>query len=412
MLATTREKEFRNKTAIAGIGYSRSPGVPGGFTRRSGVSVQTLAVRAAVEACNDAGLDPKELDGAVCYGLQDTVWPRTLLTALGVKTINWECNLEGGGTASSICYIMAVQAVYHGICNYVLAYRGMNGRTGPRMGQWGGWASNVGSAQRVGGPRQFISPYGMAGAPHQFAMNARRWMDLYGVTSSDLANYCVHARSNAAKNPRAVMRDPITVEDHQNSRMIVDPYHILDCCLETDVAGAVIITTAERARDLKKRPVLVSAAIKSMAPKEDIIDTGFPQMMPRLLDAAGMELKDIDIYEPYDNFSDTPIRALEEMGYCKRGEGKDFILGGRISLDGELPMTTHGGLMNEGYVHGFNNAMEAVQQLRGDAEDLCPNWREGEHTYDRTICRQVRDPETALFTAEGGGGGVIFTRDR
>ena len=194
--------------------------------------------------------------------------------------------------------------------------------------------------------------------------------------------------------------------------MIVDPYHILDCCLETDVAGAVIITTAERARDLKKRPVLVSAAIKSMAPKEDIIDTGFPQMMPRLLDAAGIELKDIDVYEPYDNFSDTPIRALEEIGYCKRGEGKDFILGGRISLDGELPMTTHGGLMNEGYVHGFNNAMEAVQQLRGDAEDLCPNWREGEHTYDRTLCRQVRDPQTALFTAEGGGGGVIFTRDR
>jgi len=410
MLSTRNEQEFRDKTAVAGIGYSRSPGVPGGITRRSGVSVQTLAVRAAIDACNNAGLDPRELDGAVCYGLQDTVRPRQVLTALGARNINWDVMLEGGGNCSSLCYLTAVQAVHHGICNYVLVYRAMNGRTGVRMGHSGGWASQVGTGRRVAGPSQFISVYGLAGAPHQFAMGARRWMDLYGVTSRDLANYCVHARSNAVKNPRAVMRDPITVEDHQSSRMIVDPYHILDCCLETDVAGAVIITTAERARDLKRRPVLVSAAINSQAPLGDIVDTGFPKMMPRLLDAAGIELKDIDIYEPYDNFSDSALRALEEIGYCKRGEGKDFILDGRISLDGELPVTTHGGLMNEGYVHGFNNGMEAVQQLRGDAEDLCPNWSEGQHTYDRTICRQVRDPQTALFTATSGGGGIIFKR--
>ena len=410
MPATPNEVEFRDSAAVVGIGYSRSPEVPGGFTRRSGFSVQTLAVRAAVDACKDAGLDPKELDGAVCYGLQDSVRPRQLLTALGVKNINWDLALEGGGNYSTVCYLTAAEAVHHGICNYVLAYRAMNGRTGVRMGHSGGWASQVGTAQRVGGPSQFLSVYGLAGAPHQFAMQARRWMDLYGVTSADLGKYCVHARSNATKNPRAIMRDPITVEDHQSSRMIVDPYHILDCCLETDVAGAAIITTPERARDLRKHPVLISATISSQAPKQDIIDTGFPRMMPRLLEAAGMELKDIDIYEPYDNFSDSPLRALEEIGYCKRGEGKDFILNGRISLDGELPMTTHGGLMNEGYVHGFNNGMEAVQQLRGDAEDLCPNWREGEHTYDRTICRQVRDPQAALFNAEGGGGGVILKR--
>ncbi len=410
MSATTREKAFRDQTAVAGVGYSRSPGVPGGFTRRSGESVQTLVVRAAVDACKNAGLDPKELDGAVCYGLQDTVRPRQVLTALSVKNINWDCMLEGGGNCSTFCYLQAAQAVHHGICNYVLAYRGMNGRTGVRMGQYGGWSSNVGGAQRVGGPWQFLSTYGLAGAPHQFGLEGRRWMDTYGVTSADLGAYCVHARSNAMKNPRAIMRDPITVDDHQNSRWIVDPYHILDCCLETDVAGAVIITTPERARDLKRRPVYISAAINSQAPRADIMDTGFPKLMPRLLDSAGIELKDVDIYEPYDNFSDTPLRAVEDIGWCKRGEGKDFILGGRVSLDGELPMTTHGGLMNEGYVHGFNNGMEAIQQLRGDAEDLCPNWDEGVHTYDRTICRQVRDPEVALFTSTSGGGGIVFRR--
>ena len=178
MLATPNEKEFRDKTAVAGVGYSRSPGVPGGFTRRSGMSVRTLAVRAAIDACNDAGLDPKELDGAVCYGLQDTVWPREVLSALGVKNINWNCMLEGGGNCSTLCYLTAAEAVHHGICNYVLAYRAMNGRTGVRMGHSGGWASQVGTGQRVGGPSQFISVYGLAGAPHQFAMQARRWMDL------------------------------------------------------------------------------------------------------------------------------------------------------------------------------------------------------------------------------------------
>jgi 3-oxoacyl-[acyl-carrier-protein] synthase III len=121
MLATAYEKEFRDQTAIAGIGYSRSPGVPGGFTRRSGMTVQTLVVRAALDACNDAGLDPKELDGGICYGLQDTVWPRNVLTALGVKNINWDATIEGGGNCSTACYLNALQAVRHGICNYVLA---------------------------------------------------------------------------------------------------------------------------------------------------------------------------------------------------------------------------------------------------------------------------------------------------
>ena len=213
-------------------------------------------------------------------------------------------------------------------------------------------------------------------------MNARRWMDLYDVTSEDLARYCVHARSNAGKNPRAVMRDPITVEDHQASRMIVDPYHILDCCLETDVAGAVIITTAERARNLEEAPCAGLRRHQEHGAQGGHHRHRLPgQMMPRLLDAAGIELKDIDVYEPYDNFSDTPYPGTGGDRLLRQGRRKRFHQErshkpGR----GACLITTHGGLMNEGYVHGFNNAMEAVQQLRGDAEDLCPNWREGEHT--------------------------------
>jgi acetyl-CoA acetyltransferase len=236
-------------------------------------------------------------------------------------------------------------------------------------------------------------------------------MDLYDVKSSDLANFAVNARSNAGKNPRATMREPITVEDHQNSRMVVDPYHLLDCCLETDVSCMMVVTTTERARALKKRPVLISAGIGGTTPQPDLIDTGFIEIGPRLLDAAGIELKDISIFEPYDNFTDCAMRLIEDMGWCERGDVKNFIQDGRISLDGELPISTHGGLMNEGYCHGLNNALEAVQQLRGEAEDLCPDWANGNHTFDRSLCRQVHDPTVVLHCGVTGSSGLILRRD-
>lgn len=403
------ESEFRDRTAIVGIGYSRSPEVPGGFSRNSGVSVLTLAVRAAKEACRDAGINPNEIDGAVMYQLEnDSVPPQQVLAALGCQTINYASSLSGGGNYASFSIVQAAQAAYHGICNYVLVYRAMNGRSGVRMGQLGGGAGR--GAGRVGGAGQFTTIYGLAGPPSSYAFQARRYMDLYGVTSEDFASFVINARNNAMNNPRAIMRKPLTVEDHQNSRIIVDPYHLLDCCLETDVACAMIVTTAERTRGLRKRPVLISAGIGGSSPTPDIMDTGLVHIGPRLLQAAGIELNAIDIFAGYDNFTDCPMRMMEDMGWCKRGEAKDFIKDGRISLDGEIPVSTQGGLMNEGYCHGLNNALEAVQQLRDEAEDLCPNWQNGEHTYDRSICRQVRDPQIALHTGVTGSSGLILKR--
>ena len=405
MAASDSERDFREKVAIVGIGYSRSPEFPGGFSRNSGVSVLTLAVRAAREACADAGIDPKELEGGVCYGINDTLSPQDVLRSLGCPEINYSSFLSGGGNYASMSVVQAAQAVYHGICKYAIVYRAMNGRTGVRMGQLGGGATG-----RVGGPAQFTSIYGLAGPPAMYALRARPWMDAYGVTSLDLANYCVNARDNAAKNPRATFRNPITVEDHQSSRMVVDPYHLLDCCLETDVGVAMVLTTADRARDLPKRPVLISAGMGGASPNAPSMDSGFVRIGPRLLEAAGIQRQDIDIFEPYDNFTDCPLRLIEDMGWCAMGESKDFILDGRIGLDGELPVSTHGGLMNEGYAHGLNNALEAVQQLRGEAEDLCPGWQSGQHTYDRSVCRQVRDPQIALHCGVMGAGGLVLKR--
>lgn len=404
------ERDFRSKTAVAGIGYSRSPEVPGAFTRVSGVSVLTLAVRAAKEACQDAGIEPNELDGAVCYHLaNDSVPPNGVLAALGAKKVNYASNLAGGGNYASFAIVQAAQAVYHGISNYCLVYRAMNGYSGVRMGQLGREAG-IGMS-RVGGPGQFTSIYGLAGPPSFFAFQAQRYMGLYKVTSLDFASFCINSRDNAIKNPRAIMRQPLTVEEHQNSRMVVHPYRLFDCCLETDVACAMVITTTEQARRLKKRVVTISAGIGGGIPPDDVVDTGLIHTGPRILKAAGIELKDIDVFEPYDNFTDCPMRLIEDMGWCKRGQAKDFIKDGRISLDGELPIVTSGGLMNEGYAHGLNNALEAVQQLRGEAEDLCPDWQHGNHTYDRSICRQVRDPEVALHTGVVGGSAVILRRE-
>jgi len=403
--------DFRDKTAIVGIGYSRSAENPGAFSKNSGVDVLTLTVRAAREACADAGLDPRDIDGIVTYSIfDDSVRSNVVSTALGAKSITYASNLVGGGNYASFAVFEAAQAVYHGICNYVLVFRSLNGRSGVRMGHWGAGAGS-GGRPRVGGDAQFSSIYGMAGAPSQYAFEARRYMDLYGVTSRDFAEWAVNSRSNAVKNPRATMRKPITIEDHQNSRLIADPYRLLDCCQETDVACAMIVTTAERARELRENRVLISAGIGGGSnPMPDIMDTSMIHLGPQLLRAADIELSDIDLFEGYDAFTDLPMRMIEDMGWCKRGEAKDFIKDGRIGLDGELPSSTHGGLINEGYCHGFNNVLEAVQQVRGEAEDLCPDWRNGVHTYDRDLCRQVRGAEIALNVSVMGTSALILKK--
>jgi acetyl-CoA acetyltransferase len=404
------EKDFRDKTAIVGIGYSRGAETPGGFSRNSGVDVTTLAVRAVREACADAGIDVKDIDGTVTYQVaEDSVLSYDLVPALGCRENNYASNLSGGGNYSSFAVLQAAQAVYHGICNCVLVYRAINGRSGSvRHGRRGADAGS--GAGRVGGPRQFSSVYGLAGAPSDFAFQARRYMHLYGVTSLDFARFAVNSRSNAVKNPRAMMRTAITVDDHQNSPLISAPYHLLDCCLETDVGCALLVTRAERAKSLRRRPILVTAGQGGYCPLDDIVETFLIQNGPRLLQAADVALGDIDIYLGYDNFTDMPMRLFEDMGWCRRGETRDFVIDGRIALDGDIPFNPHGGLMNEGYCHGLNNVLEAVQQLRGEAEDLCPRWQMGEHTYDREICRQVRDPEIALNVSNLGLSALILKR--
>ena len=401
--------ELRDKTAVVGIGYARDPHAPDApvFTKASGVSVLTLALRAAREAAQDAGIDPRQIDGGITRHHGDSVSPTDVLRALGAHDIRLSLEVTGPGNNYSVHDLqLAGQAVHAGVCDYALVFRAANARSGPRPGHW-----DVPGSQRVAGAAQFTTIYGYGTASQLFGMIARRYVDAYGVTSSDLGAVAVNARQHAQTNPRAyTFGKPITIEDHQASRMITEPYRLLDCCLETDGAAALLVTTAERARSLRKRPVLISGVAGSRDPVDDVVDTPIRRFAPRLYEAAGIERDDIDLGQLYDAFSDMPMRQLEDLGFCGRGEAKDFLASEGAGLDGRLPLQTAGGLMSEGACYSVHNLVEAVQQVRGEAEDLCPGWRDGEHTYDRSICRQVRKHDVALHIMGRADSGAILRR--
>ena len=199
------EREFRDRTAVVGMGYSRSPAAPWGFSKNSGESVLTLAVRAAREACADAGIEPSELDGGIMYGIDDSVAPAQLLAALNAKQVNYAINMSGGGNYPSLATTMAAEAVYHGISDYCIVYRAMNGRSGVRMGQLGGGAG--GGSNRVAGPAQFTTIYGLAGPPSGFALEASRYMDVYGATSEDLGAWAGAPDTTLARDARRPPHD-------------------------------------------------------------------------------------------------------------------------------------------------------------------------------------------------------------
>jgi acetyl-CoA acetyltransferase len=216
----------------------------------------------------------------------------------------------------------------------------------------------------------------MVSPVQELATLSRRYMHDFGATSAQFARVAVTQRDNASRNPRAFFRDPITVDDVMSSRMIADPLHLLDCSLETDGACAAIVTTVERARDLKQQPAIIAGVSQGMGPRHymmsGLIYKDDPFDMPNLYSArdvyamAGMGPQDIDVAELYDVFSPMVLWQLEAYGFCNRGEAGPFVEEGRIDWPGgEMPVNTHGGSLSEAYIHGFNHILEAVRQIRG-----------------------------------------------
>jgi acetyl-CoA acetyltransferase len=284
----------------------------------------------------------------------------------------------------------AAMAVASGVANVVVCYRAMNERSGMRFG---GFAGNMSTTPPF---MSWYAPWGLLTPATWVALHARRYMEAFGVTNEDFAPIAVVDGAHAARNPTAWFYGrPITLEDHQASRWVVEPVlRLLDCCQESDGGVALVVTTAERARDLPQTPAVITAAAQGATFDGEMMTSyyrdgllGLPEMgfvASQLWEASGLGPADISTAFLYDHFTPFVLMQLEELGFCKRGEGKDFATVENLSLGGILPMNTSGGLLGEAYIHGMNGITEAVRQIRG------------------TSCNQVERVDHVLVTAGTG----------
>jgi acetyl-CoA acetyltransferase len=351
----------RGQAAIAGIGCTE-------FSRDSGVGVFTLAARAVKAAVADAGLELSDVDGFATFGPNDSISPNLLAPALGVTNMSYYVDQWLGGSVSLSVLGQATLAVSAGVADCVVCYRALNGRSQIRM--------NGSGAARMQLP--WDMPFKMAGgvmAPAQeIALAARAHMQRYGTAHEDLGRIAVLSRNHALDNDRAMMRKPLTLDDYLASRWIVDPFRLFDCCLETDGAVAIVVTSAERARDLPHRPVLVQGAAWGggvnvvNSGHTDLSDSPARLIAPRLYESAGLGPDDIEFAELYDCFTYNVLSQIEGYGFAEPGGVPDMLADGAFDRGtGSLPINTHGGLLSEGYLHGMNHVYEAVQQIRGEA---------------------------------------------
>jgi acetyl-CoA acetyltransferase len=385
---------LRGKTAVTGLGWTE-------YSKNSGRSVLSLAVEACEKAINDSGIDMSRVDGILCYGLNDSVQPQAVTTALGLPRLSYYANYFGGGNVCAASVGTAAMVVGTGMADNVLVFRALNGRSQHRLG-------GTGMEERFAHAThesQFTFPFGWLSYPQYIAMCARRHMLKYGTTSEDFGHVAVTCRSHAVLNERAMMRKPITLEDHQNSRMIADPLRLLDICLETDGACAMLVSSADEARTLKQRPVYILGFNQGGGPRpgyafdgfysfEELADLYAQYIAPKMWSLAGVGPKDMDLACIYDCFTFSVISQLEGFGFCKAGEGGQFVRDGRIGLEGELPLNPNGGMLSEGYIHGLNGVVELASQLRGQSG-----------------VRQVKGAEVGLATGFGvtTGCGIVMS---
>jgi len=366
---------LRDRTSIAGIGETRY-WKAGGATS----SEFELACEAVKRALADAGLSLADVDGLSVYSGERSE-PTELAQALGLRQLRYVSLYPGGGNSACAVVHHAALAVAAGSADVVVCYRsicqGQFGRFGGARVGSGTARGPVGSS--VGGRNAFSMPLGLMTAAQNYALEARRHMYEYGTRSEHFGMISVACYANAQRNPRAVMYGrPLTLEDHQRSRMIADPYHLFDCCQESDGACAVVVTTTERARDLRCKPVLIASAAEGLAPgdggdrfrrpAELWTSAGLQGVARDLYARAGIGPEDIDVAQLYENFTGQVLMTIEDFQFCAKGEGGSFVEGGTLEWPkGKLPINTAGGNLAEAYIHGLSLVNEGVRQLRGES---------------------------------------------
>jgi acetyl-CoA acetyltransferase len=359
-----------------------------------------MAVEAIKKAMADAGLARDGVDGLMSYQSGDSTPSNWVAPDLGIR-LDFFMDVVGGGSSTEALIGLAMGAIEAGMCHTVAIFRSMNGYSDFRIGGTGARA-----AQPVRGLDLAQIPFGMRSAGQNFAPTFMRHMYEYGTTSEQVAHVRVAHSRHASQNPKAFLKERVTVADVLGSRWIVKPLHLLDCCLETDNATCLIVTSRERARDLRQRPVrILGVAGRVSKPRTDFHWAHGPisrvagyHARDIVFGQAGIRPEDVDITGSYDAFTFTTMLQLEEYGFCEKGAGGSYVSSGTIELGGRRPNNTSGGHLCEGYTHGMSMVIENVRQLRGRADDYCPGCHEGRHTYDYSPgrCRQVRDPRIAM----------------
>ncbi|HIB55638.1 MAG TPA: thiolase [Alphaproteobacteria bacterium] len=363
---------LRGAAAIVGAGVY-------GLGETPGQSSVEIMARAALTALTDAGLKPSDVDGVISASPVYNMASMTAAEYLGIRPRFTESTMLGG--SSFVFHVTpAALALQAGLCDVVLICYGSNQR------------SATGRLISNSLPDPYEAPYNPRMPITAYALAASRHMFQYGTTREQMAEVAVAARGWAALNPEAFVREPLTVKDVLGSRMISDPLSKLDCCLVTDGGGALVLTRADRAKDLPKAPVYVLGHAtehwhRSIAQLPDLTITAASESGRRAFEMAGLVPTDIDVAQLYDAFTINTILFLEDLGYCKKGEGGEFVADGRIAPGGSLPVNTNGGGLSCCHpgMYGIFPVIEAVRQVRGEAGE-----------------RQIDDVDVALAHGNGG----------
>ena len=376
--------------------------------RPSGRTTLSMACEAVKNAMADAGLRPQDIDGMTSYQYADSCSSGDVSSSLGIR-LSYAVDIIGGGNSTETLVAHAIGLIEAGYCENMLIFRSMNGRSFNRQG--GQAPDGAAPVPTISSIDDMWAAWGFTTPAQLHSMTCMRYMRDYGLTSRQLGEVAVAHRRHANLNPKAVFYErPLTMDDYMKGRWISKPFRLFDCCLETDVAAAIIVTTREAAYNLRQPPVyIMGGTARTQTPdaafrwgRDKIHYIGGNYGRERLFGMSGVGHDDIDFVSAYDAFTFTTLILLEAFGFCGEGEIGPFVEGGTLQIDGRLPSNLSGGHLSEGYTHGIAMVIENVRQLRRRADDLCPGWEEGKHTYDRGRgCRQLKKAEIAACLAWG-----------
>lgn len=375
-------RDLRDICAIVGVGNSRLGKVPG-------VSSLDLVVEAMRNAIEDSGVNPKDIDGIVCRG-PDEIYSHHQMVGerLGIN-VNFSTTPTNGGASQILSIALAVMAIRHGLASTVICGYGRDAWSRTHKSEEARVRNETRPASQL--PREFGPEYGYFSAAAAHAFGATRHMHLYGTTKEHFGRIACDFREHALRNPQAQMKKPLTMDDYHAQRSIVRPFGLYDCSLRSDAAGAMIVTTRDRAKDLRQPPVVIKGFgshnnLKGWFADDNMVVTAAKQSGEMAYRMAGLGPQDVDTAQIYDCFTYMVLTQLEDYGFCKKGEGGDFVASGALRLDGALPTNTSGGQLSEAHAEGVLQIVEGIRQMR--------------HTYPAH--RQVKDAEIALISGHGG----------